>query len=195
MENTINKGSSFLIGIVASAGGPSTLKSLFIKIRNSMRIPIIVSQHMPDGFKQGLVDWLKNETGKSIKTAENGELIENGKIYFPPDGFHIKVKGRRILLSDSPPLKGIRPSGNLLLNSLAKSYKKKAIGIILTGMGNDGTEGIKSIFKAGGTTIAQTPRTAKMPNMPENAIRSGSVKYIFTLDEIANFLSKLEGKR
>ncbi len=194
MKNNISKDSYFLIGIVASAGGPSTLKSLFTKIRNDIKTPIIVSQHMPDGFKQGLVDWLKSETGKSIKTAENGELIKKGRIYFPPDGFHIEVKGKRIVLSNSPPVKGIRPSGDLLLKSLAKSFKDKAIGIVLTGMGSDGTEGMKNIFKVGGTTIAQTPRSAKMLSMPENAISSGSVKYIFTLDEIADFLSKLEGE-
>ncbi len=180
-----------VVGMVSSAGGPSVLKRIIRKLKNNIKISIIIAQHISEGFMKNFAVWLKSETSKKIKIAKNGENIKKGFIYLPPDGYHIKLDRHRIKLLNSPPINGIRPSGNLLLKSIAESYGKNSVGVILTGMGKDGSEGIVDIFKKGGITVAQKPDTAFLKSMPQEAINSGHIKYNLSPEEIAKFLSNL----
>ncbi len=195
IEREHNLAPEIVAGIVSSAGGPSVLKKIIHNLKDNIKISIIIAQHISEGFMKNFAGWLKSETSKKIKIAKNGEKIKKGFIYFPPDGYHIRLDGKRIKLLNSPPINGIRPSGNLLLKSIAESYGKNSVGVILTGMGKDGSEGIAEIFKRGGITVAQKPDTAFLKSMPQEAINSGLIKYDLSPEEIAKFLSKLEVKK
>ena len=189
--SNLNNMPEYVVGIVSSAGGPSILKKI-IKGIDNQNIAILVAQHMSEGFLSNFAQWLKKETSREVKVAKQGEGIEKGKIYFPPDGYHIKLSKSRIELLRRPPIKGIRPSGDLLLKSIAESYRKRSIGVILTGMGSDGTSGIAEILKYGGITIAQSEESAFVNSMPKKAIESGLIKYVLSPEKIAKFLSKIE---
>ena len=142
-------------------------------------------QHISEGFLEGLVDWLGYNCKINIKIAQRGETPMPGTVYFAKDDFHLEInQSGRFIMTKKPPLRGHRPSVSITFSSVAKYYRDSALGVILTGMGNDGVEGIKDISKAGGITIAQDEKTSIVFGMPKQAIISGAVQYILPLEEI-----------
>lgn len=179
-------------GIASSTGGPGTLVEIFKELPGDFRIPILVVQHVTDGFSAGLADWLDGETELSVGLASHGKKILPGTVLIAPDDYHSRVtKHGTIELSKGHPHKGFRPSGNHLLSSLAKTYGSQAMGIILTGMGDDGATGLSELHEAGGLTIAQDEQSCVVFGMPREAIFLDAVDHVLSPNQIAETLMQI----
>lgn len=178
-----------IVTIGASTGGPQALHTILANLPSNFGLPVICIQHISDGFLQGLVDWLATESKLPVKIAKMGDLPQAGIVYFPPEGQHLELNSQgKFLYSSSPPLSGHRPSVTVTFNSVAKFYGRSAVGILLTGMGRDGADGMLAIAQAGGVTIAQNEATSVVFGMPKEAIALGAAKYILPVNEICPFL-------
>jgi two-component system chemotaxis response regulator CheB len=180
------KVSDKIVAIVASTGGPQALLKIFQRLPEDFPCGIVIVQHITNGFLSGLVDWLNKECKIRVKIGEDSEEIRPGVAYIAPDNFHMKVEeGGKISLSNEPPNGGHKPSGNVLLESVAKSYGKGSVGAILTGMGRDGAMGIKAIKQSQGKTIAQNEKSCVVFGMPNAAIEMNVVDKVLPLEKIA----------
>ncbi len=183
-----------VIGIVASTGGPRALATLLSQLPKNLAAPIMIVQHIAEGFAPGLVDWLADVSPLRVHLAKNDTLIENGHVYVANTGSHAELTDFcRIRLGDQPAVDGQRPSGNLLLESVARVAGRDAVGVVLTGMGNDGTRGLQAIFRSGGKTIAQDESTSLIFGMPKAAIDLGVVHYTLPLTQISEQIIRLTG--
>jgi two-component system, chemotaxis family, protein-glutamate methylesterase/glutaminase len=185
-----------LVVIGASTGGPQSLHEIFANLPSNFPLPIICIQHISFGFLQGFIDWLGKSCRLPIQIAQAGDLPQAGRIYFPPEQQHLELdmKGR-FVYSTAPPVNGHRPSVNVTLESVAKRYGNATIGILLTGMGNDGAAGMQAIAQAGGFTIAQDEATSVVFGMPKEAIALGAVKQVLPIQAIAPTLLTLVRNR
>lgn len=180
-----------IVGIVSSTGGPKALKELFSNLDPKIRVPIICVQHISPGFSAGLVKWLNSFSKLPIRIAKKGERLERGTIYFSEDDYHIEVnKFKKIYMHQRPPILGLRPAGDFLLSSLAY-FGKNAMGIILTGMGSDGKEGLGKMFQNGAYTIAQDKESSIVWGMPKSAIDAGFTDSVLNVKGIINRLNKI----
>ncbi len=176
-----------IIGIASSTGGPKTVRKILSKLPVDLPIPIVIVQHISEGFTQGLVEWWNNGCEIEVQEGKDGEKLCKGVAYVSPSFVHMTVtKNERIKLEDTPPVGGHKPSANVLLSSVAESYPQTAMGIILTGMGNDGAMGIKAIKDAEGFTIAQDEASCAIFGMPKVAIEMGVIDKVVPLDDIAD---------
>jgi two-component system chemotaxis response regulator CheB len=154
-------------------------------------LPIIIVQHIAAGFTQGMADWLGRETGRAVALATDGQQLRPGAVLLAPDGCHMAVSaGARIQLDDGPPYE-IRPAADVLLRSIAAHYGPRAIGVILTGMGRDGADGLTAMRLAGATTLAQDEASSIIFGMPRAAIALGVIDAVLPLDTIASHLERL----
>jgi len=178
-----------LVAIGASTGGPQALQSILTQLPANFPLPGICVQHISEGFLEGLVNWLDSQCPIGVKIASSGELLQPGVFYFPPEGHHLEVNssGRCICVA-GPPVGGHRPSISVTLNSVARQYGSKAAGVLLTGMGRDGADGMLAIAKAGGLTIAQNEATCVVFGMPKEAIALGGAQHILPINAIAPLL-------
>jgi two-component system chemotaxis response regulator CheB len=182
-----------IVGIAVSTGGPVALKAVLSKLSPLFPVPVIIVQHIPEGFTKGLAEWLGGQSRISIKEAKDGERLDPGRVYLAPSGHHLIIdREKKIKLLDSEPDHYYhKPSGDIMLKSIAEVYGHKAIGIILTGMGKDGAEGIRAIREAGGFTLAQDRKSSIIYGMNKAAIDAGSIKEVVPLDQIAKRLMAL----
>lgn len=172
--------------IGASTGGPQALETILSALPKSFPVPIVCVQHISEGFLQGFLDWLKNHSRLSIKIAESGEVPMAGKVYFPPEKRHLEIDSQgRFRYSDAPPWTGHRPSVTVTMQSMARYYHKKVLGVLLTGMGRDGAEGMQLIQQNGGWTIAQDSDSCVVFGMPKEAIALGAACQVLPLNAIA----------
>ncbi|MEX0614000.1 MAG: chemotaxis-specific protein-glutamate methyltransferase CheB [Pirellulales bacterium] len=158
-----------LVGIVASTGGPHAVETILATIGSDYPIPIVLVQHITASFHSGFISWLNRISPLLVTEAQHGELPQPGQVYVAPSDKHLLVRSNRLVLDDGPPVCGQRPSGTVLLRSMADSMGSHAVGVVLTGMGNDGAEGLLAIRHAGGYTIAEDESTAVVNGMPEAA--------------------------
>ncbi|MBD1936126.1 chemotaxis-specific protein-glutamate methyltransferase CheB [Microcoleus sp. FACHB-68] len=178
-----------ILAIGASTGGPQALHTILTQLPANFPVPVICVQHISEGFLKGLVDWLNGECSLSVRIATAGEYPSAGTIYFPPEQHHLELDNKgRFHCSSAPPVSGHRPSVTVTFNSVANFYGKSAASVLLTGMGRDGADGMLSISKAGGLTIAQDEKSCIVFGMPKEAIALGSAQYILPLTEIAPVL-------
>lgn len=185
-----------VIAIGASTGGPPVLQTVFSMLPPDFQVPIVVVQHITVGFLQGMIDWLSQTTGKLIKAAVSGELLVPGRIYFAPEGFHMGVDGGgRVTLCKEDPENGMRPSVSYLFRSIAKTMGGSAVGVLLTGMGKDGSNELKLIRDRGGLTIAQDEESSVVHGMPGEAIKAGGAIYVLPPDKIAALLTGLAASK
>lgn len=185
-----------LIGIASSTGGPGVLAQILSPLPKNFPIPILVVQHVTNGFTAGLADWLNEQINLDVAMAEHGAIPVAGSVLLPPDDYHMQVnKSGAIELSKAPPYKGLRPSANYLFNTMARFYGMCGMGIILTGMGDDGVEGLESMFKAGALTIAQNEESCIVYGMPAEAVKRKSIKQILTPDQISQYLMNMVAHR
>jgi len=167
-----------LVGIAASTGGPQTLLSI---LRNlpKQTCSILVVQHLTPGFSSRFVDYLKPLCEMRVKQAENGERVEDGVIYVAEDGHHLTVLQRSgtfyLCSRQEEKVNGFCPSADRLFESLAKQAGKNAMGVVLTGMGDDGARGLKCLREGGGLTVAQEEASCVIPSMPREAVGMGGV--------------------
>lgn len=181
-----------LVAIGTSVGGPSALNTIFSKLPTDFPVPIVVVQHMTPGFISGFTTWLSKNTPLSVKVADHHELLKAGTIYFAPDANHLTIKrtpnGLLTELTQSLPVSGFRPSATVLLQSVAKICGKHAIGVLLTGMGNDGAQGLLELKQAHGHTLIQDPESAVVFGMAGVAQSLNAVDEVVPLEKIAQYL-------
>lgn len=178
-----------MVVIGASTGGPQALVELFSQLPSNFSVPIVCVQHISEGFLGGLIDWLANNSRLTVKVASMGETPQPGFIYFPPEKKHLEFdsKGHFVCLTTLP-VCGHCPSVTVTFKSAAKAFKSELVGILLTGMGRDGADGLLSIAQAGGYTIAQDEASSVVFGMPNEAIKLGAAKEILPIGAIASHL-------
>ena len=184
---------SDVVVVGASLGGPRALASLLRALPADFAAPVLVVQHIAEGFTEGLANWLDQESRLEVRTACDGDLLRPGLVLLAPTGHHLVVGRGHARLSDAPAVDSFKPSVTPLFLSAAEAYGARACGVILTGMGRDGAEGLRAVKRAGGHTIVQDEATSAVFGMPRAAIETGSVDRVLPLDEIARALQELVG--
>ncbi len=177
------------VGLVASTGGPRVLREVLAALPASFPVPIALVQHTVPGFAVALASWLDDATALRVRVARHGERLRPGEVVVAPDLAHLQIgpEGQARLVG-SPPIAGHRPSGNVLLRSLAETYRAAALGVVLTGMGRDGADGLFEIDRAGGVTVVQDPDTAAIDGMPRAARARAEGAVELPPGELARFL-------
>jgi two-component system, chemotaxis family, protein-glutamate methylesterase/glutaminase len=184
-----------VIGIGTSTGGPRALQLVLTKFPENFPAPIVIVQHMPKGFTKSLAQRLDALSSITVKEAEDGETLQNGTAYIAPGGYHLLVHEAKGMLTarleQSPPRNGHRPSVDVLFESLSTVTDYEKIAVIMTGMGSDGTAGLKKLKENAATkVIAEAQETAVVFGMPKAAIQANVVDDIVPLEEIAGAIIK-----
>lgn len=181
-----------IVGIAASTGGPAAVRSILKDLSADFPAPILIVQHMSDGFIDGVAASLDATVALKVKVGTNGERLRPGTVYLAPDGHQLGVSGKsRLRVVDDEPIQGFRPSGSYLFGSIARAFKDESLAVILTGMGDDGTEGLRALHMAGGKVIAQDEKSSVVFGMPKSAISTGLVDFVLPLDDIAGKITAL----
>jgi len=182
-----------LIAVGASTGGPPALQAILSQLPADLSVPVVVVvQHMSPGFMKGFVRWLTGTTSLRVKLAEQGEPLQPGTVYLGPDHQHLlAAQNGHVRLSDSSPLGGHRPSATVLFESVAQHYGRAAVGVLLTGMGKDGAQGLKALYDAGAHTIVQDEATCVVFGMPKEAIALGAAAEVLPPERIGAGLALL----
>ena len=181
-----------LVAIGASTGGPIVLQTLLSRLRPGFGAPIVIVQHISLGFSEGLVQWLVASTGFPVRMASHDAVLEPGVAYVAPDGVHTTVDpAGRIVLGDGPKDHGFRPSVASLFRSAAQSFGPRAVGVLLTGMGQDGARELKLMRDAGAVTLVQDADSAVINGMPGEAVRLGAAVHVLPPDTMAATLNRL----
>ncbi len=183
---------SRIIAIGTSTGGPNALQFVLSQIPADFPCTILVVQHMPEGFTEMFARRLDECCALDVSEAKSGDLLNAGRVLICPGNRHMMVRrmprGDMAVLSDGPPVNGHRPSVDVLFHSVAQEFALSAVGVIMTGMAEDGAEGLGAIKAAGGVTIAQSEDTCVVSGMPRAAIQKGHVNKIIPLEGIGAFL-------
>jgi two-component system chemotaxis response regulator CheB len=184
-----------MVAIATSTGGPSALATLLGDLPADFPAPILVVQHLTSGFGEGLVAWLNQKTALEVRLARHADAPQPGKVYVAPEEYHLTVNRQGLLALDKePPYHGLRPSANPLFHSVAQVYGATALGVILTGMGNDGAAGLRAMRQAGARTIAQDQASCVVFGMPGAAIELEAAEQVQPLNRIARALLELVGR-
>jgi len=185
---SLKNSSSRIIGIGTSTGGPSALLNVFQALPDNFPSPVVVVQHMPEGFTKAFSERLNNSSALNVKEAEDGDVLRPGHGYIAPGHSHMSVikSGNQFSLKvfKGDKVSGHMPSIDVLFQSLAKVKGKNTVAVIMTGMGRDGADGIQEIREQGGHTIAQNEETSVVYGMNRVAVQKGVIKDIVPLDEI-----------
>jgi two-component system, chemotaxis family, protein-glutamate methylesterase/glutaminase len=183
---------SRIVAIGVSTGGPQALQYLFSQLPADFPGCIVVVQHMPEGFTEMFARRLHEACALEVKEAQSGDLLLAGRVLICPGDRHIKVRrmehGDVAILVDQPRVNGHRPSADVLFHSVAGEFGGKAIGILMTGMGEDGAAGLGAVQAAGGFTVAQSPETCVVDSMPFAAIHRGFAQRVVSLPGLAALL-------
>ena len=186
---------SHVVGIGVSTGGPNALQYLFSQLPEDFPGCLVVVQHMPEGFTSTFARRLHESSQIEVKEAQSGDLLLGGRALICPGNRHIKVRrmerGDVVSLIDVAPVKGHRPSVDVLFQSLAEEFREEATALLMTGMGEDGVSGLGAVRAAGGYTIAQSPDTCVVESMPKAAIERHFARRIVSLDRLAGVLQAI----
>jgi len=185
-----------IVAMGASTGGPLVLQTILSGLPSNCSVPVLIVQHMAAGFIDGFVDWLAPTSALPIHFATHGQRILPGHCYVAPDGVQMKVEmGGSLSLTKDAPESGHRPSVCTLFHSVARAYGANAVGVLLTGMGKDGAEGLKEMRNRGAVTIAQDQESSVVHGMPGEAIRLEAATYVLPPNRIAAALANLVNNR
>ncbi len=188
-----------IVAIGTSTGGPRALQSVIPLIPGDIPAAVLIVQHMPPGFTRSLAERLNSMSELNVKEAEDKEVVRAGYAYIAPGDYHMLVEkfdgvNLRIKLTQDPPLGGHRPAVNSMMDSLSETGLNNIIAVIMTGMGGDGSEGIKKLKTNNKSfIIAQDEKTCVVYGMPKVAVQTGMVDNVAPLDQIANEIKKFVG--
>lgn len=182
-----------MVGVVSSTGGPQALVQMLGGLDKAFPLPILLVQHITASFLEGFVSWLGGVTPFHVRVAIEGDIPEPGSVYLPPPDRHMAVRHGRLVLVDTPPVHSQKPSGSVLLASMARDLGRRSVGVLLTGMGSDGADGLLEMHKAGAHTIAEDESTCVVYGMPAAAAKLGAVRDMLPLPSIAARLRELAG--
>jgi two-component system chemotaxis response regulator CheB len=179
-----------VVAIGTSTGGPPALQAIIPRLPADLAAAVLVVQHMPVGFTRSLAERLDQRSALPVREAEDGESVVPGSVLIAPAGRHMKVRKRggqvKVLLDDEPHSALHRPSVDVLMASVARAYGGQAVGVVLTGMGSDGVEGLRAIREAGGRTLAESEESCVIYGMPKAAAEAGVVDRVVTLPRMAD---------
>ena len=189
-----------VIAIGISTGGPNALQFVLSQIPADFQSTIVIVQHMPEGFTEMFAKRLDECCALEVHEARSGDLLLAGRVLICPGNRHIMVRsmprGGMVVLSDGPPVNGHRPSADVLFHSVAQEFGLTAVGVLMTGLGDDSAEGLGAVKAAGGMTIAQSEDTCVVSGMPRAAILKGYARKIIPLDGLGSHLvSNYGGER
>ena len=188
MPKNIKEFSSRLVALGASTGGAEAIEHI-LKNLPAVMPPVVIAQHMPPRFTKSFAERLNGFCALSVKEAENGEILTPGQVYIAPGGYHMSVKKRdskyAVYCQENEAGNNICPSIDKLLESTAEAAPKKALGVLLTGMGRDGAAGLKKMFDAGCKTIGQDAKSSVIYGMPKAAYEMGAVTMQCSLNKMA----------
>jgi two-component system chemotaxis response regulator CheB len=199
-KTIVNAQHSFdAVVIGASTGGPPAIQQILEDLGASLTVPVAIVQHMPVGFTSSFARRLKDHLPFNVQEAADAELFQVGTVYIGPTGSHLRLKklGNKVctVLSRYPENLQHRPSADILFQSAAQTYGGRALGVILTGMGNDGAQGMVELSQVGAYTIAQDESSCVVYGMPRVAVELGAVKEILHIEKIGKKISELLNHR
>ena len=181
-----------IVAVASSAGGITALGRLLGGLPKDFPVPVVMVQHLDPRHATIIAEVLGRKTALRVRLAAEGDLPEPGNVYIGPPNYHLLVTTERILtLSSSELVHFVRPSADLLFESVAASYGPQAIACVLTGTGSDGAAGATVIRQRGGTVIAEDPEHAEFKGMPGAVVAAGVVDFILPLEEIAPAIRQL----
>jgi two-component system chemotaxis response regulator CheB len=195
-SSTAIRPKSEIVGVGISTGGPNALTKMIPMLPSGFKAPILIVQHMPPMFTESLANSLNKKSPLEIKEAKDGDIIEPGKIFIAPGGKQMKIIAgvdgitRKIKITDDPPENSCKPSVDYLFRSIAQYYVGRSTGVIMTGMGSDGSKGLAQMKKNGGTVIAQNEETCTVYGMPKEPVESGIADIVAPLENIAQEIIK-----
>lgn len=185
-------GSPLVVAVGASTGGPVSVQMLVQALPRDFALPVLVVQHIAEGFLPGFVDWLGRSAPLAIRLAADGEALQPGTVYVAPDGAHLGVeRPGRIRLSGAPPDNGLRPSVAHLFRSVLAAYRERAAAVLLSGMGRDGAAELLELRSLGAQTFVQNRETSVVYGMPGAAIELDAALHVMHPGEIAAALARL----
>jgi two-component system chemotaxis response regulator CheB len=180
-----------IVAIGTSTGGPKALFEVMSRLKKGLNAAILIVQHMPPGFTKSLAQRLDMSSQFLVKEAENGDEVKSGMAFVAPGGYHMEVRDVNekitIHLHQEPPVNGHRPSVDVLMKSVARLSQPK-VGVIMTGMGNDGARGIRELKDAGAVTIGESAETCVVYGMPKAACQLGAIDHEAPLYRIADLI-------
>lgn len=180
-----------LVAMVASTGGPGALVRILSSLPKDFSLPVVVVQHIGAAFVSGFATWLGSLSALPVSLAREGERPRPGHVHVAPGGVHLCLESSGFRIDWSPPVQGQQPSGDVLFDSIARLYGPRALGIVLTGMGEDGARGLLAMRRAGAHTIAEAQSSAVIWGMPGSAVAMGAAVEQQPIDAIAARLSLL----
>ncbi|MFZ7131519.1 MAG: protein-glutamate methylesterase/protein-glutamine glutaminase [Eubacteriales bacterium] len=190
-HQVVNKAKAIdAVVIGASTGGPKALFNIISKIPKEFKIPIFIVQHMPKGFTTSFASRLNDECSIPVVEAQDKMIYHKGMIYVAPGDYHMTIDKSKIRLNTKDKMYGVRPAVDYLFYSASEVFRDKLLGIILTGMGRDGTNGMAAIKENGGYNLVQNEETCVVYGMPGSAVSKGVVHEILSLNEISNRLNR-----
>lgn len=173
-------------------GGPLVLRQILSRLPANFPWPVVCIQHISPGFLAGLVSWLDTACALPVCVPRPGDKPQAGQIYFAPEGQHLVLDGSGSWqYASGAPVSGHRPSVTQTFNAIARFYGSRTIGVLLSGMGEDGAEGLQTIDAVGGLTFAQNAETCVVYGMPKVAIEQGCVHHVLPPEAIAEHLITL----
>ena len=181
-----------IVAVAASAGGLTALIEVLTDLPADFKAAIVIVQHLDPRHPSLMAEILSRRTVLKVIQAKEGDKLTPGTVYIAPPNNHLLVNGDgKVSLSQSEMVHFLRPSADLLFESVAASYQERAIAVVLTGTGTDGSMGVEAIKKMGGTVIVEDAKTAEFSGMPAAAIKTGNVDFILPLAEISLALRTL----
>jgi two-component system chemotaxis response regulator CheB len=191
----VPRGRPEVLAIAASTGGPAALHRILSELPATFPLPILVVQHIALGFARGLATWLDSVCPLEVKVAEDGELLRPGVVYIAPDERHLGVRAsRQVEVSNAAPVGGFRPSGTWLFRSVTRVFGASMAAAVLTGMGQDGLDGLREVREAGGWVMAQDEATSVIYGMPAVAVAAGVVDEVVALGDFSRRFRELAGQ-